>query len=231
MKRPSAAAADPAAVAAETARIREDLLAKGHGRHLVCDERCRLVVEGYPRSGNTLSADLLAILSPKLRFAHHTHTVENLRLGELYKIPRVVLLRPPEDAILSFFIYADGRMSVEACVERYVAFHRGVAGLKDFVLADFSLVVEDFNAVLAVVNARLEEPIPFSDDLQRDVALARARQLERAARVHGRLAPQRAGAPDETREELKRQSRDAVLELLARDDRPAAIYETILSRG
>lgn len=222
---------DPEAVAAEIARIRDGLLSRGNARHLVCDERCRFVVEGYPRSANTLSADLLAILAPNVRFGHHTHSALNLRLAELYRIPRVVLLRRPEDAILSHFIYADGRLSIDVCADRYVEFYRDVAKTRDFIVAEFTTVVEDFNAVVAALNQRLDEPIPFSDDLGRDVDLARERQIERARRVHGALATQRVGTPDEARETLKNESREAVRERLARNDEPEAIYHTILSRA
>ena len=63
-----------------------------------------LVVEGPPRSANSFTVRMLHRMlgrPPRFRIAHHSHSQDNLWAGAGYRMPLVVLARPPQDAILS----------------------------------------------------------------------------------------------------------------------------------
>jgi len=60
-----------------------------------------LYVDGYPRSGNSYLFGLIRFFYPRLSFAHHLHTPAALAIALKKRIPTVVLVREPSDAIAS----------------------------------------------------------------------------------------------------------------------------------
>lgn len=216
----------------DTEALRQSLL-KGHAPHLVCGPETELVVEGYPRSANTFSVDMIAVLTELeggRRMAHHTHSVDQLRLAEALGIPVLVLIRTPAEAILSFRIYSDH--PPERCIARYRDFYRAVLSLRAPVaVAGFDEVTGDFNRVLERVNPLLRRPVPLSQDLAADMEKARARELARAERTHGALSTRRIGVPDPAREEIKRQMRAEVAAAVAACPDLARLHAEVLRRG
>jgi hypothetical protein len=205
--------------------IRAHLRGAGHPPERVCAEGCRLVVEGSPESGVALMSDLLATLNPRLRFAHGTHDPLNLRIGALQKIPRVVVLRRPFEAISADSIAMRGRLTAAECAQRYIAFHREVARLDYHLVAEHALLVEDMNAVFERINERLPEPLAFSADPAADIARAEERRRARLAA---------GGGPDlsaDERKAVEAEAADEVRAILKRNDEPEALYAVVLSRG
>ena len=86
-------------------------LAQTHAPNHLCRPDTRLVVEGYPRSSNSFAVDMIGESATGLLrrqdIAHHTHDVANLQIAQAYGIPKVILIREPEAAILSFHIYSN----------------------------------------------------------------------------------------------------------------------------
>lgn len=214
--------------------IRAKLLEK-NAPNLVCQPKSKLVIEGYPRSANTFSVDMINVICEAAgrkvpSIGHHTHSALNLRLGALQNIPLVVLIRDPAAAILSFKIFS-GR-PVTFCLNRYVRFYSRVLKLnKPFILGEFEETVNDFNAVLTRLNAVLDDPLPLSDDLARDTLRAQNQERVRAAKHHGDKATERVGAPTEEREALKQGYRAEVEEALAKNPEPMRLYNEVLARG
>ncbi|MEO9778519.1 MAG: hypothetical protein ABJH07_23285 [Sedimentitalea sp.] len=214
--------------------IRAKLLEKNM-HNLVCQPRSKLVVEGYPRSANTFSVDMINVICDatghkRPPMGHHTHSVLNLRLGALQNIPIVVLIRDPAAAILSYKIFS-GR-PVSFCLDRYVTFYSRTLQLnKPFILGEFEETINDFNAVLTRLNAVLDDPLPLSDDLARDTARAQDQARARAAQRHGDKATERVGVPTEERETLKQEQRAEVEEALAKNPEPMRLYNEVLARG
>ena len=199
--------------------------------HLVCGPKTDLVIEGYPRSGNTFTVDMLQVLMqgrrPQLRIAHHTHSADNLRMAAHHGVPCAVLVRAPQDAILSFMIYS-GR-DAAFCTERYLQFYRFVLALRTpWVLLPFELVVKDFNAVVDRLNPLVGGRIPRSADLAADAERARQRLVERTRKTG--FDPLKAGLQTAEREARKAELRQVVTAHLAADPRPAALHAEVLAR-
>ncbi len=214
--------------------IRAKLL-ENHMHNLVCQPRSKLVIEGYPRSANTFSVDMINVICDaagrkRPPMGHHTHSVLNLRLGVLQNIPIVVLIRNPAAAILSYRIFS-GR-PVSHCLDRYVTFYSRTLQLNQpFILGEFEETVQDFNAVLTRLNAVLDDPLPLSNDLARDIARAQDQARARAARRHGDMITERVGVPTEEREALKQTHRAEVEAALADNPEPLRLYNEVLARG
>ena len=135
----------------------------GHG--VVAGPGTELVVEGFPRSGNSLAVAAIAAAQPRpLRIAHHTHAPANvlraLRLG----LPTLVVVRDPDEAAVEL-VLAKPFLSLGHALRGYAHFHEPLLGRRDgFVVATFEEVHEDLAAVVRRINARfgtaLAEPGP-----------------------------------------------------------------------
>jgi len=216
----------------KAAEISERLLSI-HAKHLVCRPDSDLVIEGYPRSANTFSADMIDVLTendPRFHFGHHTHEIDNLRLAEAYDVPRLVLIRTPEDAILSFRIFSGN--PVARCLDFYVNLNRNILALeKPFLVADFSEATTDFNRVVEKLNTVLRKPLPYSQDLAADTHEAQEKARARAVKTHGNKAMKMVGVPTPEREKLKEEMRGDVRKVLDGNSEPANLYQAILARG
>lgn len=59
-----------------------------------------LVIEGFPRSGNSFSVFAFSNFgADALRLAHHVHSPSLIVLAARYRLPAVVLIRAPDDAV------------------------------------------------------------------------------------------------------------------------------------
>lgn len=216
-----------------TAESLRETLGKQAKEHLVCGPDSDLVIEAYPRSGNTFTLDMLNVLQqdtqvPKLKFAHHTHRVENLLIGSKLNKPILVLIRKPEDAILSFAIFSD--RDVEFAAQRYFDFYSAVLQLEPRpVVFPFETVVSDFNRIVDAVNAATGGHVPRTQDVEADVARARERATERGKKLHGDQFSMRIAMPNADREEVKRERRSQITDFLNREPDIQALYEQVLA--
>lgn len=206
---------------------------RGHPDSLICSPESDLVIEGYPRSGNTFIHDMISVLTEggkRLRIAHHTHAVENLELASLYGVPACVLIRRPEDAILSYHIYSG--YPIEECARRYEAFYSSAVDLSGpVVVAGFDRIVGDFGAVVEKLNSILERPIPVAVDLDEAAARALARAGQRARRTHGADALRKGGVPSAERDRVKAGLRDQVQDHLRRAPEIDRLFQRVVETG
>jgi hypothetical protein len=114
-----------------------------------------LVIEGFPRSGNTFSVAAFQIangLQPHL--GRHLHGAPHLLRAKRLGVPAIALVRDPEDAVPSYLVRRAGLHAEDALVE-YLDFHRTAWRARDaFVVGLFDDVTGDFGAVIGRVNQR-----------------------------------------------------------------------------
>lgn len=207
----------------------QEMLLTMHPHHLVSRKENTFVFEGYPRSGNTFSCDMVDVLTGKtLKMGHHVHKVENVLVGQGLGQPVVILIRDPKDAILSFMIFS-GR-DVAFCARMYLDFYQGVLKANDgFCFVDFDMVVTDFNAVVRKINAATGLKLPLAEDLEAASTEARNRAKARAVRVHGDKAKERVGTPTAEREKMKAAKRSEVLDYLAQHPEIDEVYKKVMA--
>ncbi len=127
---------------------------QGYGDLLV-DRKTDLVVEGFPRSGNTFAVFAFREAQEReVRIAHHMHAPAQIVRAARLGVPALVLLRDPVDAALSLML-RDPRYTAEGALRYYVSFYEAVAGYRDhFVLGAFEEVTRDYGPVIERVNGR-----------------------------------------------------------------------------
>jgi len=132
-------------------RLREH---KSFLRHAV-RKKDELVIEGFPRCGNTFAthAFLYAQKRP-VRVANHFHAPAQIIGAAKWKIPAILLIRKPEDAVISYAVYKNTKC-VHPLIENYIWFYKSLLPVIDWpVIADFQSVTTDFGKVVEAVNIK-----------------------------------------------------------------------------
>ena len=115
----------------------------------------RLVIEGFPRSGNSFArrAFIMAQDDPQIKnhIAHHLHVPAQVVRAARWRIPTLLLLRWPRDAVLSLTIRDP--ISVDQALRYYVSFYETAEKYRDaYVLGLFEEVTGDFGQVIKRIN-------------------------------------------------------------------------------
>lgn len=122
-----------------------------------------LVVEGFPRSGNTFLSDFIIVSQPaEFRFAHHTHLAENVLLGIDNNIPAIVLIRNPVDAVSSFVIYSD--KTIEFALNKWERFYSMISGLEaPLLIVSFETIISKPLSILEAANKQFTTDLAIPD--------------------------------------------------------------------
>jgi hypothetical protein len=113
-----------------------------------------IVIEGSPRCGNTFAFVAFELAQPRrVSIAHHLHAAAQVIYAARRNIPTLVLIRRPEEAVLSDVIRSPHR-SIRQSLRDYVRFYRRIAPYRTrFVSAEFEEITADFGPVVERVNA------------------------------------------------------------------------------
>lgn len=203
-------------------------------RDLLVDRATQLVIEGFPRSGTTFAVVAFEQAQRKsVRIAHHLHMPAQVMRAARWRIPTLVLMRKPTDAVLSLVI-REPRISIREAMKHYVSFYEKVAGYRSaFVVASFEEVTQDYGTVLERVNAKFSTRFSLFDHSKDNVAGVFSHIEERhRARRDGTLDEKRIARPSDVKakmkDPLKKQLQAPQIKELT--DRAEAIYEELRSR-
>jgi len=117
-------------------------------------EETELVIEGFPRSGNTFALVAFELSQNRqVKIAHHIHAPAQIIKGVKMGIPSLVLIRDPRDAVLSMKIFSDFEITV--LLKSYYKFYKRLVPVScGFVCATFVEITQDFGKVISKVNNR-----------------------------------------------------------------------------
>jgi hypothetical protein len=168
-----------------------------------------IVIEGARRCANTFAVTAFELAQPRpVCVAHHRHAAVQVVEGARRRLPVLVLVRAPDDAVVSQVLYELGRMSLRRALEDYVRFYDAVLPVLDrVVVATFEQVTTDFGVVVRAVNERFgTDFVPFdhSDDTVRAclerIEQRHVRRLGRTVEEKiARPSPERAGRAEALR--------------------------------
>ncbi len=181
-----------------------------------------LVVEGFPRSGNTYAALGIAAAQPRpIRIASHAHVPAQVKRAVALEVPTIVAVRDPADATCSMAV-ADPHHRVRDLLRYWIHFHEQVLEVQHHVvIASFEDITERLGAVVEASNRRFgTDLVPVGDDPDtRERIFAAIEGKQRAvhgeARYHAavpRPDPQRSTETARRRAELEATVAPATLE-------------------
>ena len=125
----------------------------GDGYGTLTDFQTEIVIEGFPRSANTFAVNAFRLAQQRpIKIAHHKHSTTQFLIAKKNNIPTLLLIRKPEEAVISFVIR-------EPCIPLYkalnywISFHSKLVKYKEyFIIADFTEVTTDFDNVIKRIN-------------------------------------------------------------------------------
>jgi hypothetical protein len=133
-----------------------------------------LVIEGFPRSGNSFS--VFAFMNSgagDMKIAHHVHSPSQIVSAARYHIPAVLLIRDPKEAVAAG-IAKIGTHTLSDLLRAYTVYYRSLRRLREsFVVAPFETLTSDSGQVIDAVNRRFGTSFE-SIDAQRHVDLTKA---------------------------------------------------------
>ena len=174
-------------------------------RDLLVDRRTQIVIEGFPRSGNTFAVVAFEQAQREsVRVAHHLHMPAQVIRAARWNIPTLLLVRKPKDAALSWVI-REPRIPIRQALKHYVSFYEKAAEYRDaLVVGFFEELTRDYGMVLERVNAKFGtgfSPFVHSEDNVKRV-FDRIEELHRAKRG-GRLDEKQIAHPSVLKAGLK----------------------------
>jgi hypothetical protein len=119
-------------------------------------DRTQLVVEGFPRSGNTYAVEAIRhaeqAAGREIDISSHVHTPSAVKAAVRGRFPTLVVVRPPADTIVSLLIAAPHVRPVDA-LDEWIHHHRELWPYRErFVIATFAQVTERTPDVIDRVN-------------------------------------------------------------------------------
>jgi len=174
-------------------------------RALLVSADTEIVIEGYPRSANTFAVAAFEYSQDrKARIARHTHAPAQIMEGARFSIPIILLVRNPQDAVVSLAI-RDETMTVTKALIAYIWYHEAILDYIDnCVVADFSKIVNDYSRILNEVNMKFNKNYAlFEHDKTAEDSIFRLVEAMEMAESGGAVRESHVARPSEARREIK----------------------------
>ncbi|MEH6587161.1 MAG: hypothetical protein V7720_11400 [Halioglobus sp.] len=129
-----------------------------------------ICIEGFPRSGNTFLVAALQHWNPGLKIDHHSHLASNIKVAVKNKIPAVVLVREPLEAVSSAMVW-DGKLNASIGLYSYIHFYQSLSDcLPSVLLMEFSEFTQRPDIAVQKINQRFDLSLKYRryDDLERE---------------------------------------------------------------
>ncbi len=216
-----------------TARFRPALREPDDPRPWV-SRTTEIVIEGYPRSGNTFAVVAFRLAQGReIKMAHHLHSAAQIKRAARLDVPAIVLIRDPSEAILSLMV-RDPHASARWALRSYIRFYSAVIPyLEKTVVASFAAATSDLASVIRIVNRRygtsFNEFVP-SEDAMNSVRQTVEWMAQRDSSMTGWDYRLGVALPSEQRRHAKEERRT---EYLAERNKPLrlaaeSLYERVI---
>lgn len=217
-----------------------DLLSKFRRSEVYLTPETEVLIEGYPRSGNSFAeaAFVFAQRPREVVMAHHAHAAGHVLSALAARIPAVVLFRDPVDAAASFIEETEGGISAGVALKEYVQFHSPLlARQTEILFVSFEDVTSDFPGLIRRLNGKFDTDFSTYEQTDENVAKIRALvdeiSLRRTNKQTRYSASVDKAGKDARRAELQRLKHDMVdsasLAAVLRDAR--AMHQKLLQLG
>ena len=126
-----------------------------------------LVIEGFPRSANSFS--VFAFLNSgagDMALAHHVHSPSQIILAARYKLPAILLVRAPGDAVIAGLAKIATHTASDL-LRAYTLYYESLLPLRDhYVIAPFETVTTDVGRIISAVNRRFGTSFEAADPVR-----------------------------------------------------------------
>ena len=170
-------------------------------------EATELCIEGFLRAGNTFTVIAFQHAQPgPVSVAHHVHAAGAVIAGVRMRTPTLVLIRPPEQSVLSYVVRWP-ELTIGQALRAYARFYRPLLPYRDgFVVGRFEEVTSDLGRVIRRVNERFGTSfVPF-EPTEPNLAAVREEMDRWDANTYRRGGPVELGRGRPTEEKESRKA-------------------------
>ncbi len=188
----------------------------------------QLVIEGFPRSGNTFAVEAFRAAQPHdVPLSSHVHTPAQVVRAVRGRIPVLLVVRAPLDAAASMMLAAP-YMTARGALYEWIRFHRRLVDHReDVVVATFDQITQDMGAVIERVNARYRTPFAtFVHDRTATERVFAKIESNNAKRHGGHVSERDAARPSSVRAVMQQEAHTLLTapRLARRRDEAGALY-------
>jgi hypothetical protein len=199
------------------------MMVRPEKRQTLADRHTAIVIDGFLRSGNTYSVAAFQVANgQELHIGRHLHGGAHILRAVRLRLPTVVLIRRPADAVSSYLVRRP-TLTPDDALREYLDFYRTAWPARDgFVVAPFDLVVSDFGAVIDRVNKRFGTSFArFEPDPESERAAVELVEEMNRLECRGEVVETHVGRPSTEREQHK----EAVRRRMERRPRTRALLD------
>jgi hypothetical protein len=199
------------------------MLVRPEKRQTLAARHTAIVIDGFLRSGNTYSVAAFQVANgQELHIGRHLHGGAHILRAVRLRLPTVVLIRRPADAVSSYLVRRP-TLTPDDALREYLDFYRTAWPARDgFVVAPFDLVVSDFGAVIDRVNKRFGTSFArFEPDPESERAAVELVEEMNRLECRGEVVETHVGRPSTEREQHK----EAVRRRMERRPRTRALLD------
>jgi hypothetical protein len=159
-----------------------------------------LVIEGFQRSGNTFAVFAFEMAQDRpIKSAHHLHASAQVLRAAKLRVPILLLIRDPRDAIVSHVI-REPCANMPAALRAWTRFYERAIPVRERILvADFSRVSTDFGSVIRDFNEKFGTGYKEFHHTEENVARCFDLIEERNRQRYGQLVEGKVARPSEER--------------------------------
>ena len=199
------------------------------------DNNTELLIEGFPRSGNSFAVAAFRRAQRRpVRIAHHLHAPGHAIAAVRANLPVLIMLRDPDEAVPEFAV-SKPNIPVGEILRGYVRFYEPLVEYRTrFVVASFEKALSNFASVIRRINERFAtdfEEFEATEDAVRaahqDVEEDYRRRQGSAPGILGTVR----GAPENDRDRLVERARSEHLRphLAAVRTKAKRLYDGLLA--
>ncbi|MCU0527257.1 MAG: hypothetical protein MUF72_20820 [Elainella sp. Prado103] len=195
-----------------------------------------IVIEGFPRTANTFTHIAFKIAQPRpVKIAHHTHAAAQVIAGARKGLPTIVLIRAPEEAVISYLIGEfDREITMRQVLHDYIAFYKPILPYQDrFVLAPFEEITQDYGQIIRRVNEKFGANFAEFEHTPENVQQCFAMIDEGYMQSFGTLKETVVSRPSESRKSQQAALKDEFYSepLKSLRTQACSIYETLMNQA
>lgn len=182
----------------------------GDGYGTIADSETDIVIEGFPRSANTFAVNAFRLAQTrKVKIAHHKHSITQFLIANKFQIPTLLVIRTPEEAIISFLI-REPCISIEKAFKYWIDMHKILWKYKsNFVIGDFEEITTEFGKVIERINYKFNTNFNLFEHNQTNVNKC-FDSMENYSKKHNQnqIDESLIARPSQKRKELKSQIKE-----------------------
>lgn len=165
------------------ARLREN------EKRILIRRTSHLLISGYWRCANHYAAyAFLTAQKQPLHVARHFHASAQVKLAVGWKVPTILLIREPLEAVASATLFL-GHNDPLPLVRFYNVYYGSLISYRNnIVVSDFSRTTGDFNSVITAVNARYHRTFePYVNSPENEARVQDLIRSEHRTNMDGRI--------------------------------------------